>query len=151
MISRHAFQENRLGIRHRYVLLKTYLLLLLIRGGLALLPFKQLLAWVMAGSHSKGESVSQPQGISANDVGVRRVVWAVERSSQLMPGGAKCLAKALTTYLLLGRRGYPPELRIGVAKSEAGALEAHAWVEVNGQVIMGNLPDLVRFTPLPSL
>jgi hypothetical protein len=150
MISRHFFRENRLGIRHRSVLLKTYLLLLLIRGGLALLPFKQLFAWVMAWSHpTRGES-PQAQAIAASDVGIRRVVWAVEHSSQLMPG-VKCLAKALATYLLLGRRGYQSDLRIGVAKLETGQLEAHAWVEVDGQVIMGNLPDLVRFTPLPSL
>jgi hypothetical protein len=68
-----------------------------------------------------------------------------------MPGGAKCLARALTTQVLLNRQGYLPDLRIGVAKATAGQLEAHAWIEYQGQVVMGHLNDLARYLPLPSL
>ena len=47
----------------------------------------------------------------------------------LMPGGAKCLAKALTTQVLMERRGHQCEFKLGVAKNEQGELEAHAWIE----------------------
>ena len=96
------------------------------------------------------------QGVSSRDrdatsFTVRQVIWAVERSTSLMPWGAKCLAKALTTQVLLARRGCDCDFKIGVAKTEGDKLEAHAWIEKEGQVIMGRLPDLERFTPLPSL
>ncbi len=67
-----------------------------------------------------------------------------------MPGGAKCLARALTTQVLLNRQGYLPDLRIGVAKATAGQLEAHAWVEYQGRIVIGQLNDLSRYLPLPS-
>ncbi|NEQ84407.1 MAG: lasso peptide biosynthesis B2 protein, partial [Moorea sp. SIO2I5] len=63
----------------------------------------------------------------------------------------KCLARALTSYTLMVQYGYVPQLRIGVAKGESGQLEAHAWVENQGLVVIGQLPDLTRFKTLPSL
>jgi hypothetical protein len=78
------------------------------------------------------------------------IVWAVDIASHYMPGGVKCLARALTTQVLMSRYGYSPELRIGVAKGERGQLEAHAWVENQGQVVIGYLGNLSRFTPMPS-
>jgi hypothetical protein len=52
---------------------------------------------------------------------------------------------------LLNWYGYASELRIGVAKGEQGELEAHAWVEYQGKVIIGGLSTLSRYVPLPSL
>jgi hypothetical protein len=49
------------------------------------------------------------------------------------------------------RHGFSPQLRIGVAKGETGKLEAHAWIESQGKIVIGYLKDLSRFTPLPSL
>jgi hypothetical protein len=43
-------------------------------------------------------------------------------------------------------------LRIGVARSEAGKIEAHAWVESMGKVIIGGTHvDLKRFTVLHAV
>ena len=69
-----------------------------------------------------------------------------------MPGNVKCLARALTTEVLMNRSGYTPELRIGIAQSKTGKLEAHAWIESQGKVLIGQLEDLTRFQilPLPS-
>ncbi len=67
-----------------------------------------------------------------------------------MPGQVKCLARALTTQVIIRRQGYTPDLRIGVAKDEANRLEAHAWLELQGYVVIGLLPDLNRFVPMPS-
>jgi hypothetical protein len=65
--------------------------------------------------------------------------------------GATCLSQALAAQTLFLRQGYPAELHIGVAKNETGQLEAHAWVESEGQVVIGDLQNLSRYTPLPSL
>jgi hypothetical protein len=63
----------------------------------------------------------------------------------------KCLARALATQILLSRCGYPSHLRFGIVKEKEGHLQAHAWVESQGEVVMGDLRNLSEFTPLPSL
>jgi len=50
---------------------------------------------------------------------VDRVAWAVTLVSRYMPA-ATCLTQALATQVLLGQRGYPVCLRIGVVKDEGG-------------------------------
>ena len=47
---------------------------------------------------------------------------------------AACLSRSLTLWWLLRRRGIESQLRLGVRKGEQG-LDAHAWVELAGQVV----------------
>jgi Transglutaminase-like superfamily len=49
-----------------------------------------------------------------------------------------CLAKSLTLWWLLARRGISSHLRIGIRK-ENEKMEAHAWVERDGEAL--NEPD----------
>lgn len=140
----------RLPNRDRTLLIKTYLLLGLIRLGLWLLPFKTLQAW-LAKLHHRQSRYQAPKLTKISRRTVGQAIWAVNISSHYMPGKVKCLARALATQVLICRRGYDPELKIGVAKAEDHSLEAHAWVELQGLVVMGLVQDLSRFTPMPSL
>jgi len=63
--------------------------------------------------------------LQAARVSVGRVVWAVEVVSY-MPG-VKCLARALATQALLRQYSHQAHIRIGVARSQKGQLQAHAW------------------------
>ena len=45
-----------------------------------------------------------------------------------------CLVQSLSLRWMLGRRGIASELKIGAMKTQAG-IHAHAWVEVEEQVI----------------
>lgn len=83
-------------------------------------------------------------------VSVGFIVWTVYIASRYTPGVAKCLVRALTTQLLLTRYGYTHQLHIGVAKGAANTLEAHAWVEYKGRVIVGWLKNLSRFKALSN-
>lgn len=132
----------RLSPQQRGLFLKTFVLLTKVRLGLRFFSFQDL-----------RQRLSQPTGLPQDVHGVKlgQIIWAVNISSRYMPGGAKCLAKALTTQTLMQTYGYPPELKIGVAKSDAGAFQAHAWIEYQGNVVMGQLDDLDIYTPLPSL
>jgi hypothetical protein len=52
---------------------------------------------------------------------------------------------------MLHRRGYPADLRIGVygrATNAARPLEAHAWVECEGRVVVGKVQNLADYTVL---
>jgi Transglutaminase-like superfamily len=131
---------------HRYFqILTTFILLATIRLGLWLLPFQTLLQ----GLEKLGRATSLSLSINPS-FSISHIVWRVNVSSRYLPG-VKCLARALATQVLLTRHGYPSELQIGVAKSEHGELEAHAWVEYQGRVIIGGLSTLSRFVPLPRL
>ncbi|HEY9875191.1 MAG TPA: lasso peptide biosynthesis B2 protein [Candidatus Obscuribacterales bacterium] len=129
----------------RQLVVSAALLLAGIRLGLWLLPFKTLRHLLTLIAQAPLEL--QP----TNQVSVDKVVWAVAVVSRYMPGEVKCLARALATEVLLGRSGHQAELRIGVAKGEQGQLEAHAWVESQGRIVIGALKDLARYTPLPTL
>lgn len=135
----------KMGNRARVLLLAASILLTGVRLGLLLLPFRNLIKLVTRISEGFLHSYA------ANKVSLGQIVWAVNVVTRYMPGGAKCLARALTTQILMNWCGYKPELRIGVARSETGTFEAHAWVEYQGRVVMGYLQDLPRFVPLPSL
>jgi hypothetical protein len=74
----------------------------------------------------------------------------VETASRRTPGLKTCLAQALAAQVLLTRRGYPALLRIGVAKGERQQLQAHAWVESEGKIVIGG-SELERYTPLAVL
>jgi hypothetical protein len=128
----------------RQLLLITFTLLGTIRLGLWLLPFRtwrRLLSRIM-------QPKSKLQG--ANPASINQVVWAVSVASHYMPGGVKCLARALATQVLLSQQGHTADLYIGVAKGEEKQLEAHAWVESQGQVVIGDLSNLSSFIPLPA-
>ncbi|MCM1981265.1 lasso peptide biosynthesis B2 protein [Lyngbya confervoides] len=138
-------------LQRAVLLLQTFLLLLITRLGLALLSFQTLRALLEKLSGLWLLRRSTPPNPAATPVTIRRIIWAVEKSARLMPGGAKCLAKALVTQTLLERQGCACEFKIGVAKSAEGALEAHAWIEHQGFILMGNLPDLSRYKSFPPL
>lgn len=138
----------KLNHSDRSTLLQTYLLLTLVRLGLWLFPFERL--W--KGLVKLGQlQTSSPAFLKTEAQRVRQVIWAVNLSARFTPIGAKCLARALTTKVLLDRRQCPSEFKIGVAKNELGQLDAHAWIEVQNQVVMGQVSTLAQYTPMPSL
>lgn len=81
----------------------------------------------------------------------RRIASAVRLASHLIPG-ATCLTQALAAQCLLRLRGEWPKLCVGVRRSAQGIFEAHAWLEANGQIILGETPDHAgyRRMSLPS-
>lgn len=78
---------------------------------------------------------------------VERIVWAVRVASCYVPG-MTCLERALATLHLLAQHGWSAVLRIGVSATRAGPVEAHAWVELDGCVVMGKVNDFARFRAL---
>ncbi len=81
-------------------------------------------------------------------VAVSQVTRAVEQASRFIPG-VKCLARALTTGILLRRYGFDPCLRLGVKLETASGFTAHAWVVCGGAVVIGKLVDLEEYNLLP--
>ena len=87
---------------------------------------------------------------AAAAVSAAHIVRAVESASRFVPGGENCLARALTTRQLMTHYGLGATLRLGVAKAPSGNLEAHAWIEYEGAVLIGD-GGTDRFALMPDL
>ena len=125
----------------RQILVSAILLLGSVRLGLWLLPFQTLRRFLAGMTQTTSK-------LQKSDQSVDKIIWAVRVASRYLPGRVKCLARALTTQVLLERHGYPAQLQIGFAKGDQG-LEAHAWVESQGRIVIGGLKDIERYTTLP--
>ncbi len=133
-----------LSWRDRWLLTRAALLLVGIRLGLILMPFHRV-ARVL---ECLGKARRSPSDGDREDID--RIVGAVALMSRYVPG-VKCLERALAAKVLLSSRGHPVDLRIGINRGQGVPLEAHAWLEDGGTVVIGNLEDLGRYTRLPVL
>jgi hypothetical protein len=95
------------------------------------------------------EGRSWPRSKRPERPSVDEISRAVEIARRYLPGVYKCLPAAYATHLLLLRYGHPSKVHYGVARDAQGKVEAHAWVDSNGRVVMGQLDDLARFVPFP--
>lgn len=77
-----------------------------------------------------------------------KVAWAVEAVARRLPGRTSCLVEALVCQAMLQRLGFVPLLRLGVRRPDHAPLAAHAWVECDGEVVIGSVDDLRHYAPL---
>jgi hypothetical protein len=119
------------------ILLRSAALLCSVRLALWIVPFPKLrraVAWtvrtrVRPASRRTAEQLS----------------WAVRAVSSYVPS-ATCLTQALALHILLRQEGLPSKIRIGVTR-DAGHFEAHAWVESQERVVIGD-SGLRRYAPI---
>ena len=134
----------RLSAADRRLLVKALLLVWAVRLGLWLLPFRMVRRLLLR--LAKGLSRDEASDCTM----VNRIVWAVTRTSQYVPA-ATCLTQAIATKVLLGCYGHHVNVHLGVARSEAGQFQAHAWVESKGNIVIGGSElFLKRYTPFPA-
>ena len=70
---------------------------------------------------------------------------AVQAAARFVPA-ATCLTQALALRALLARRGRPSTLTLGV-RHPARSVEAHAWLEADGRIVLGD-PGTTPFARL---
>ena len=103
--------------------------LALFRTALWVLPFQTVYRF---STRSPAHSRPQPGGcdIPPAVMGalIARVARAVPRAS--------CLTQAMAAHRMLSSRGYHPRMHFG-GRTDQGKFEAHAWIEINGEVILG--------------
>jgi Transglutaminase-like superfamily len=130
--------------KYRWLFIRVGSLLVAIQLGLSVVPFRTLYKTLGGRGH--------PANDAGRDASERQqIIEAVEIASRHAPLRITCLTQALVGRYFLATRGFPVELRIGVTHNEQRHLEAHAWLEHQGQVILGETEDMAHFTPLPPL
>src|SRR5277367_1141097 len=122
----------------RNLLIRAAFLLRFIRRGLDVLGYATVRRTLCAISRPEADTPSE----SAEEID--RVIWAVRTAGAKVLRENPCLAIAMATHWLLRWRGVPTDLRIGVARGGIVNLEAHAWVERNGRILIGEPPSLDR-------
>jgi hypothetical protein len=114
-----------------------------IRLGLWIFPFKVLNRWLCAFAATESDDRVTEWNV------IDSVTAAVQLCSRCVPY-ASCLTQALAARTLLGLKGQNSQLKIGVGRDEDGKFMAHAWVEIDGKIIIGKLPQHHSFNVLKS-
>ena len=135
----HRFLSLTPAVQRRYV--RAFLIVAGVRIGLSIVPFSRFQALLVRFTPSSGRRSAAPTRAQlAHEV---RVVSCVVPS-------ATCLTQAIAGQILLGHYGYPAVVHFGVAKDEGeGAFQAHAWLESDGRVVIGESEQL--YVPLARL
>ncbi|WP_229217047.1 lasso peptide biosynthesis B2 protein [Dyadobacter luteus] len=142
MKSLHTYRNRWKQLRNEEKMLffKASVSLLLIKSGLLLLPFPTFRkVYNRLAKSDKKKDVSGQQ--------IDAAVWAVKSAADHLPVELLCLPRALATKYLL-RKVPALTLEIGVEITPAKVFEAHAWVEKNGSVIIGDWPETVSYQRL---
>jgi Transglutaminase-like superfamily len=75
-----------------------------------------------------------------------RIVWAIEATGRRLGRLSTCLIRALVAELVLDSNEGPLSLTIGVRRTAAGTLEAHAWLARRDRILIGATAD--EYVPL---
>lgn len=109
------------------MLARSFMWVAIFRIGLSILPFGTTKKWTVDNAESNAKEY--------DDQTVTEIVRAVRFASRYVPY-ATCLTQALAARKLLRLYGQSAELKIGVSKSN-GEFEAHAWLEIDGRIVLG--------------
>jgi Transglutaminase-like superfamily len=125
-----AHRWSSLSARERGIFFRAFILLLLVTTGLKTIGFRRTQAWL--GLKTSG-------AFAASAERTRAEVW---RTADLVRAARKwhivrstCLSCSLVLWRLLLRQGIDSDVRIGVRRGMSGEVEAHAWIEWNGEVL----------------
>lgn len=138
------FKFLRLPFGDKGLLFLTFPVVLSVRVMLWLLPFRHFRTLV-----GKSAPAFTPRS-EQDSKRMIRIAWAVTNTSRPIPG-ATCFTQAIATKILMSWWRFPCVIQIGVMKDEEGALKSHAWVEVDGKVLIGGLPELEAFAHIVTL
>lgn len=124
----------RLGRPRQLLLVEAAATLAIATAAVRWLPFKQA---VRIGSRRHGPS---KHALVISDVS-----WAVKTAARKLPWKAVCIQQGIALQRMLRRRGVDARLHYGIARDQAGDIEAHVWVAADGRVLIGG-DQAERFT-----
>ena len=126
---RRLFKFLSLPTHKKILLIKVAFLLMIMKLIVFLFPFKlvkRIIESLSAVKPLAGQSTDKLQAIK----------WAIDAASNYIPFTKTCLIKSLALHILLVRNGFESTLNIGVTKDESKKLNAHAWIESDGEVLI---------------
>ncbi|HEV2304050.1 MAG TPA: lasso peptide biosynthesis B2 protein [Candidatus Acidoferrales bacterium] len=134
----------RLSATERTLFFRSAILLPLIACALRIFGLPK----VQAGLERRRKRADLREGIGARqDFGnVSTVVRMAGAAARYGLVRGNCLSHSLLLWHLLRQEGHEARMRLG-GRREGKAFEAHAWVEIDGQVVNGHDDPRDLFTP----
>ncbi len=115
-------------------------MLWLVRLGISLLPFRVM--------HALPSRLTERRFLARRKVPPARIIRGIDAASRFVLSPT-CLVRALAAQVLLRLCGHDGVLHLGVARNESGRIDAHAWLECQGRVVIGG--ESGQFVPLPPI
>ncbi len=113
-------------------LLKIYVLLWHVRMRLWLFSYIHTRQWADECSNALNQRTLREEC----DADMVEIIRLLATAARYVPN-ATCLTQAIVGSMLLRKQGINTALHIGVKKGIAGDIEAHSWLEYNGEIILG--------------
>ena len=129
--------------KERWILLLAFLLLGATKAALALFPFRTVLRLV--------DRAGRPSRRVRGSDHLDRWTWALTVAGNRLLPGHPCLPQALVAHVVFRRAARPAELRIGARPDPSTGIAAHAWVESEGRVVIGDVGDQDAYVPFPPI
>jgi Transglutaminase-like superfamily len=111
------------------------------------IPYKYVLRF-----HAWTISVFSRQGPPADEARyTARIVQLVKGVGRRVLGTKPCLPQALVTQWFLGRNQIDAELKLGVTRGKTGEFMAHAWIESDGDIVIGGRMSRYRYAKVDAV
>src|SRR4051794_32195211 len=121
----------------RWLLMQASSLVCLVRLALYVLPFKSVVDLC--------KSLLTTTRRPSTKVAAEHAAWAVDVTARALPLDATCLVTAIAAQILCHWYGHRTEVCVGGAQSAGTGFAAHAWLEKDGQVILGGVTSPQEF------
>jgi hypothetical protein len=118
-----------LGRRRQILVLESLAAIAASSAAVRFLPFR----WAIRIGSRK---LSKAAAADRNEI-LRDARWSIEAVAARVPWRAVCLQQGLALQWMLRMRGIDAVLHYGLAKEKGEELEAHAWVAVGDNLIIG--------------
>jgi hypothetical protein len=96
----------------------------------------------------KSGSLQHPSGAGQSSLHAARIAAAFARSALILGSTDRCLSRALAALSVCRRRGVAATLVFGV---QLNPFAAHAWVQVDDKILVGDFEQCRLFTPILAL
>ena len=135
---RRLYKFFHLSLEDKILFFKAIVLVGVFKISLLIFPLKLVQQFV----DYVTQELSKPKTIPQE-----KISWCIKTVGNYLLGPKSCLPVALAAKVLLKQNGYPATINIGVYKGNEINLEAHAWVESEGKIIVGE-ETMQYYTPL---
>jgi hypothetical protein len=115
----------------RRLIREALLWFLAMRVALRVVPFGRIAGWAERRHRGRGDRAAPGETPA-------RIGWATAAVARRVAPPRSCLAQALTAQVMLGARGRAATIRFGAKRERAAPLDAHAWLECDGAVLVGD-------------
>lgn len=117
-----------------------------LRLALRVWGFQPVFSALKKSAHLPALSSTSPETETPPPFAIASLVRMVNAAADHGPVKANCLPRSMAIWWLLRRRGVDCELRLGV-KPRDDAIQAHAWVESQNQVLNDDPGIAQQFSP----